>query len=226
MNTQSSALGWFHGRWRKVFERLDKQRIAGSVRLMAKRHPGADTDRLSKLIVRRSARLAAVAGVVSTSPALLPGIGLAISVAGIVPEEIYMMRRKCTMLLQLATLYGRDSSEEERLYEILALIGDSPRAFEALTTAKDDISRMSVRVLASTGRTVTRRANVGAKVVSRGVVRYIPVLGLLAGGGMNYYAFLLLGRRAVRFYRKLQQDGNKLPAAAETPQPKSRKRER
>jgi hypothetical protein len=204
MNDQAHGLGWSYGRWRKIFARLDKDGIILRVWRLAKSHPRDDEKRLARRVVAQAARHSAMVGVASASPALFPGIGTAVSVVGIVPEEIYLVRRKCEMLLQIATIYGFDPREEERLYEIVALAGTPSRAIEALMTAKEDIKRMAARAALTLGRGTGRASLLGLKTVSRRAVRRLPALGFLVGGGINFITVRALGSKALRFYARLQ----------------------
>ena len=99
MDEQDPGIGWFHGRWKKIFARLDKEKIAASVRRLIEKHPDEDERKLVKRVIDRSSRLSGAAGMVGSAPAFLPGPGLAISVLSMVPEEMYLIRRQCTMLL-------------------------------------------------------------------------------------------------------------------------------
>jgi len=214
MSTQNPALGWFHGRWQKAYERIDKDRISRWVATLEQAHPDESREALAMRSMRRAARASAAAGVISSSPALIPFVGFAVSLVGIVPEEIYLIRRKCAMVLEIAAIYGFEPAQQERLYEIIALVENSPRMIQELMTAKEDVGRVAARALAGMSRTASRGAAFGARTASRGVVRKLPAVGLLAGGAINYYAFSVLGKRATRFYgqRREQESSTRLLA--------------
>jgi hypothetical protein len=203
MKDHNPGLGWFYGRWRRIVARLDKEKIVSSVAKLKRNHPGETQEQLARRVARSAASISAVAGIAGASPALIPGVGLAISVVGIVPEEIYLTRRKCSMLLQIATIYGFDPSNPERLYEIIALIENSPRMIQTLMTAKDDVARLMTRAVVGLGRVPARGAVIGTKAASRGAVRFLPAIGLVASGAINYFAIRNLGRRAWAFYARL-----------------------
>jgi len=202
MNEQEPGIGWFHGRWKKVFSRLDKEKIAESVRRLIEKHPGEDEQKLVKRLISRSSRLSGAVGIVGSIPALLPGPGLAISVIGMVPEEMYLIRRKCTMLLQIACIYGFDLEAEERLYEIIALAGGPSKVVEAMMVAKSDVQRVAIRAAANMAHDPWLARVLKRKAVGRGPLRVVPVLGFLMGGGINYYSLRALGRKGAVFYER------------------------
>jgi hypothetical protein len=206
MSEEKPAIGWYYGRLRKTFERMDRAQIAQFVRELKESHPDDSEKKLVRRVIQRSAGLSAAVGVATAGPAFFPGLGTAVSVAAIVPEEIYLVRKKCSMLLQIAAIYGFDPADDERLYEIAALAGSPSRTVEALMTARDDIRRMAARAAASIGEVASRKAAVGTKAASRGFVRRLPMLGFLLGGAINYVALRMLGKKATRFYQRLRKD--------------------
>jgi len=197
---QGQVLDWFHKRWHQIFMRLDKKEIAASVRELAEKHPDDDEVQLARRAVRSSARRSAAVGVMTATPALIPGIGTAVSVIGVVPEEVYLMRKQCEMVLEIAAIYGFDLTEYERLYEIITLVGTPSRSIEALMVAKYDLRRMAAKVAVHLGSKSGRGAILGLKTASRGAVRRLPALGFFAGGAINYYSLNSLGKKAVRYY--------------------------
>lgn len=203
MKTSNPGLGWYHRRWSRAVERIDKGGIVRAVGKLRRDHPGESPASLTGRVVRASARLSAAVGITAASPALLPGMGMAISLVGIVPEEIFLTRRKCAMLLKIAAIYGFDPAAPERLYEIIALVENSPRMVQALMTAKDDIGRLMTRAAVGLARVPSQGVKLGTKVVSRRAIRRLPAIGLVAGGAINYYAFRSLGRRAQGFYERM-----------------------
>lgn len=198
----AQTLGWLFERWRSTLEDIDKERVLRSVRKLEKAHPG-DKEYLVRRVVRRSSRLSAGLGLASAAPALLPGLGTAVSVVAMVPEEIYMIRLKCVMMLRIAAIYGFDPAAAQRVPEILSLAGTSSRTLEALGVAKDDIQRLATRMTAGLARRTGQAGNVGTRTVGRGALRRLPAFGLLAGGAINYWSLQVTGRKAAEFYRQL-----------------------
>ncbi len=207
---QAQVVDWFHRKWHQIFMRLNKKEIAATVRELAEKHPDHSREKLAKGVVRRSARQSAAVGLATATPALIPGIGTAISIVGILPEEYYIMRKQCELVLEIAAIYEFSLDEYERLYEIITLVGSPSRSIEALMVAKYDIRRMAAKVAVHLGSESGRGALLGLKTASRGAIRRLPALGFFAGGAINYYSLNSLGKKAVRFYA-LRKNGKKEP---------------
>lgn len=199
------GLGWSFGRWRTIFERLDKDAIARTAAERQERNPSERKDRLVRQVIHETALQTAEVGVIGALPALFPGIGTAVSLVSVVPEEIYLVRRKCAMILEIACLYGFDPRDNERLYEILAIAGSPGKTVEALMTAKDDLRLMSTRAAAAVAGRMVRKDLMGAKAAGRGIVRRLPALGFLLGGAINYVSLRTVGLRALDFYRRKRE---------------------
>jgi hypothetical protein len=188
---------WLYGQWRKVFEGLNRQKILLSAQRLAEVHPRDDMYRLARRVIRRSARQSAVLGVVAASPSILPGLGTSVSLLAVVPEERALIRKTCIMLLEVAAIYGFDPTDEERLYEIVALAGAPQRALKALVMARGDIRRVAVKVISLLGWRSGRGGVMAGKAVGR-----LPMLGFLLGGAVNFISMKTVGRKALWFYQR------------------------
>jgi hypothetical protein len=182
--------------------RLDKGEIVSRARLLTERHPDASENKLALKTSRAMARRAAAIGVVAASPALIPGIGTAISIIGILPEEIYLMQKQCEMVLQIAALYGFELESDERLFEIITLAANPVKAIDVFMIAKYDLRRMAAKAAVQLGSRSARAGGIGARAAGRGAVRRLPAVGFLAGGVINYFSFASLGKKAASFYEE------------------------
>lgn len=201
------GLGWFMGRWRKTFADIDKEEIRDEVRRLTEKYPKDSNKQLAERAVKKMSKHTGFIGVAAATPALVPGIGTAVSILSVVPEEIYLIRKQCEMTLVIAALFGRDPGDPERLYEIITLAGTPSQRIEALMVAKADLRRVAAKMAVQiSARSVEKKALVGFKAVSRGVLRRLPALGFFAGGLINYLSFKSLGKKAVRFYGKSRED--------------------
>lgn len=206
---QKHGLGWFYGRWERIFNSLDKNDIRQQVTKLIQSHPEESKKKLAIRIIKNEANISAVAGMVSAFPALFPGIGTAVSILAIAPEEIYLIRRQCAMLLQISSLYGFDPADEERLYEIVAMAGSPVRSIDAMMVAKYDLRGMAAKAASHLSIKAGRKAALGAKTASRGILRRLPALGFFVGGAINYQAFRSLGKTGRRFYENLEKKERK-----------------
>jgi hypothetical protein len=204
MEDSQQKLGWFLERWRKALDKIDKDDIHATISKLKKNHPHYEERKLVQLVVRQSSRLAAAVGVTSSGPSLIPGFGTAIAIASMVPEELFLIRQKCKMILKIGAIYGFDPRQEERIYEIINLAGNPSMSFEALKIAKDDLIRLSVRAAATIGSKTERSSGFGLLALGRKTVRRLPLFGLAVGGAINSIAFRSLGRKTSRFYKQLR----------------------
>jgi hypothetical protein len=204
--TRAVGMGWFYGRWKKILSRLDKKAIESSARELEHRHEGVSREALAKKMVSSASRSAAFVGVATATPSLVPVIGTAVSILGVVPEEIYLIHRQCELVLRLAALYHFDLEEEERLYEVIMLAGTPSRSIEAAMTAKSDLRNIAAKASAHLADAARRGTAVGMKTASRGIIRRLPALGFFVGGALNYYSFKTLGKKASTFYKLLDEE--------------------
>ncbi len=193
---------WFHRKWHRVFTQLNKERLSKEVSELKRSFPNDDPAALAKRVILSSARLSGVVGIATAVPALIPGIGTIISIIGILPEEYYLMRKQCEMILKIALVYGYDITKTERIYEILTLIGTPSRGVDALMVAKYDLRRVAAKAVVHLSSQTGTKALVAAKAASRGILRRLPALGFFAGGAINYYSFRSIGKKAAKFYSK------------------------
>lgn len=212
--TKNQGLGWGYGRWRDMFENMDKQRIANRVKWLKANYPDESKTELANRVTQSAARSSAAAGVAMASPALIPILGLPLSILAVVPEELYIIKRNCEMILEIGGIYGFDPMEEERLFEIIAIAGNPSRTVESLIAAKEDIRRIAVRALVSLGNKTSTTVSLGVKAASKGFARHLPLIGLFASGGFNYFAQDRVGRKAALFYQELSKtQGHQLQKA-------------
>lgn len=207
---QQPSPGWFFGRWKKVFEKLDKPALLAEVKKLAEQFPNEDSRKLAQRVIKRSARHTAIIGAATSVPALVPGIGTAISIIGVIPEEIYLVRRQCEMVLKIAALFGFDPADNERLLEIIWLSGHTSLAVEAVNTAKYDIRRMAAKAAVHMSAP-ERGLLIGAKTGGRGILRKLPALGFFAGSAINYWTFSSMGKKAFAFYAKKHKANGEAP---------------
>lgn len=207
--------GWFYGRWRKIYLQMDKEAIARFSRQLAKKHSNENEKQLALRVVRSCAKMSATVGLATASPALLPGIGTAVAIASILPEEAYLMRKQCEMVLKIAAIYDFDLNDSERLYEIIALVGNPANTIDMLMTAKYDLRRIAAKTAAQLSGRFEAKTLLGAKAASRGVVRRLPALGFLVGGAINYYSFSSIGKKALFFYERLKKDSSESSKSGE-----------
>jgi uncharacterized protein (DUF697 family) len=167
----------------KAAKDLDVERLRTEVQAFTLEHPDLTTRQRAESLVGRAARRAAALGAAASLP---PG-WLALATAA--PEFSALLVLQSRLIVSLHVLYGGPMSAEERALEVLA----------GLATGAG----------ISVGRRLTTRAaeeiaaRLLARVMGRELSHVVPVLGAIAGAGLNYAAVRAVGRAALARIERL-----------------------
>jgi hypothetical protein len=162
-------------------------------------------------IIARFSNRSAVAGAIGGAPSLVPGWGLLGAFGTAVVEMTYVMKTEVEMCLALASHHGLDiTRREEREWGFLLA---SVAAHDAVT-GRDllrDLGAMGWEALWKySPREVSKAVAhafgavaiaAAAKSAGRGVLRAIPLVGVVAGASVNKMLTRRVGRRAVAALR-------------------------
>lgn len=191
-------------------------------------------DTLRQLTAQELSRVysnrAAVAGGVTAVPALIPGVGsLAAGVAGTFAELAYLLKTEVELCLSIAHVYEFDIDEpqERQLAFLLAAVSTydaSGRNFFVDVVRAEGVAiwNYGPRVLA---RMLIKAMTVLALTyVWRGLLRMVPVLGIVIGSSMNKVLTQRVGERASRDLRTrrdlVKREAVKAPQAKKPKVPK------
>lgn len=161
----------------KVTEDLDVEKLRAEVQSFSAKHADLTTREKGERLVAVAARRAAALGAVASLP---PGW---LSLATVAPELSALLVLQSRLIVSLHLLYGGPMTPGERALEVLAGLAAG--------------AGMSV------GRRLTTRAaeEIAARLVvrlaGREIAHVVPVLGALAGAGLNYAAVRAVGRAAL-----------------------------
>ena len=161
----------------KATEDLDVEKLRAEVQSFSAKHAGLTTREKGERLVSVAARRAAAIGAAASLP---PGW---LALATVAPELSAVLLLQSRLIVSLHLLYGGPMTPEERALEVLAGLAAG--------------AGMSV------GRRLTTRAaeEVAARLVvrlaGREIAHVVPVLGALAGAGLNYAAVRAVGRAAL-----------------------------
>lgn len=167
----------------KATQDLDVERLRADVHAFAARHPDLTTREKAGRLVATAARRAAALGAAASLP---PGW---LALATVAPELSALLILQSRLIVSLHMLYGGPMSAEERALEVLA--------------------GLAAGAGISVGRRLTTRA--AEEIAARLVVRFagreishvVPVLGAMAGAGLNYAAVRAVGRAALARVERL-----------------------
>ncbi|HVO50423.1 MAG TPA: hypothetical protein VMV60_05485 [Thermoanaerobaculia bacterium] len=162
---------------------LDIDDLRAEVRAFSQKHADLTTREMGERLVAVAARRAAALGAAASLP---PGW---LALATVAPELTAVLVLQSRLIVSLHVLYGGPMTPEERALEVLAGLaaGAGMNVGRRLTTrAAEEVAERLVLRLAG-----------------REVSHVVPVLGALAGAGLNYAAVRAVGRAALRRIEKL-----------------------
>ncbi len=175
--------------------------------------------RIAKAIVRRYARLAALAGGAAALPGIVPGIGTVLAlIGGGAIDAGASLKFQVDMCRCLAECFGHDLTREDadRLSMLLALVGvlegaGEPGALKLGTKAGVAVIR---RTLQGAALQVANRLliAIGIRFSRKTLERAIPLgVGVSLGAGMNYGLTRFVGTRAIAWF-SFERAGSAEPA--------------
>lgn len=153
---------------------LDVQKLRHDVYVFAGRYPELSRDRLAEKLIDRTAAKAAAIGAVASLP---PGIA---AFAAMGPELSALLVLQSRLVVGLHVLYGRDPEPEERALEVLAGLASGA----GMSFGRQFGARAAEEVA----------AKILARYATRSLGRFVPLVGVVTGGLLNYLAVKAVGK--------------------------------
>lgn len=180
-----------------LFRELDQQSIMAEVEALQKKKPKASREDIAKELISRTAKKTAMVG----ATAGIPGGSFGLLAAA--PDIFNLVRSQSRLVLSIAFLYDQKPGLEERFREVLAVLAMSTGA---------SATRQGVRFLISKGLTGKTAEAIMKRVAGRFMARRLPTLaplvGSVAGAGLNYMAVQATGKIAIEYYSsELEEKG-------------------
>lgn len=113
------------------FLRLRKERVRKLVKMMQERHPEETPEGLARRLIASSSTLSFIGGTLTHLPALLPGIGQALTLLGFVGGASALTRMHLYLILEIALVYGKDIDDDARVPEMAAVVAATGAAAAA-----------------------------------------------------------------------------------------------
>ncbi len=182
----------------RFYKTLDKEKILQDIKKLKEVYPEKSPEELSGICINNYAKKDSFWGGVSAMPGCIPGLGTLAQVGSAVADSLALIRSHAILILGIGTLYDFDPRDEERILEILMILSgntDMEKADEAKLRkeiVKGGGTRIIKNLTASMSRCFCRRS----------IFRFLPLAGIVAGAGMNYYATRDMGKKAGEFYRR------------------------
>lgn len=157
----------------------------------------------AKELIKLYSNRAAIAGGATAVPALIPGLGsLAAGVAGTFAELAYLLKAEVELCLAMSHLYGFDIDEpkERQLAFLLASVGTYDAGGKNFFA--DIVKAEGVAIWNYAPRTVGKfvlkaMTALALAYVWRGLVKMVPILGIVIGSGVNKVLTKRVGERVM-----------------------------
>src|SRR5712692_3663192 len=170
--------------FRALFEEIDAGRIRREVDELRASAPDFSPKSHARRLARRTAIRCAAAGAVSG----LPGGLIAIGTLG-----AYLVYQQFRLILGIATIYGHEPSARERFLESLQCLAWA----SGVGVSKQGIATVLESATVEGGMVAEK---IGERAIRERIAKFIPVVGAVSAGVLNYAAVLATSRAAIRYY--------------------------
>jgi hypothetical protein len=169
----------------KVISDVDLEAAAARVETLKNERPGATLEALSRKLIRDKCEQTGKVGAVTSGAALIPGVGTAAALTlGVAADIGATFKLHAELVLELAALYDYPLTEEEKQRIVLLITG--------LSAGTSTLTRKAGQRAA---------AKIAEKYALKSVVKFVPVIGVVASAGTNVLATYLIGQRADAYFR-------------------------
>ena len=179
--------------FRALFEEIDTDKIRREVEELKEKAPDYAAAKHARTLARRTALRCAAAGAVTGLPSGL----LALGTLG--ADLAYLMYQQFRLVLGIAAVYGHEPSGKERFAEALSCLAYS----SGVGIGKQGVATLLESATAEGGVVAEK---IGARVLRERLAKFIPVVGAISGGALNYAAVRAVARSAIRYYESRVDD--------------------
>ena len=179
--------------FRSLFEEIDTDRIRRDVESMRASEPDFDAADHAKTLARRTAIRCAAAGAMTGIPSGL----LAIGTLG--ADLAYLVFQQFRLVVGIATIYGHEPHGRERFAEALSCLAYS----SGVGIGKQGIATMLESAVLEGGIVAEK---IGARFARERLMKFVPIVGAISGGALNYASVHAVARAAIRYYESRVDD--------------------
>lgn len=104
------------------FLSLRKGRIENIVEAINSRFPEETREQRARLLIAAQTPLSFLGGALTELPMLIPGLGQALRLMGLVGGTSVLIRMHLYLILEIALLFGKDINDEARVAEMVAVV--------------------------------------------------------------------------------------------------------
>ena len=173
--------------FRAMFEEIDTDQLRREVDALKTGAPDYEPAEHARTLIRRTAIRCAAAGAVTGLPSGLVAIGT------LGADLAYLIFQQFRLILGVATIYGQEPTHRERFNEALSCL-----AFvSGVGIGKQGIATVLESATIEGGMVAER---IGERFARDRVAKFIPFVGAVSGGALNYFAVRGVGRAAIKYY--------------------------
>ncbi len=104
------------------FLRVRKSEVRRQVQLIQSRYPGESPEQLARRLVSGKTYLSMLGGALLSLPMLMPGIGQALKLLGVVGSTSMLVRMHLHLVLEIALVFGKDIDDQARVRDMAAVV--------------------------------------------------------------------------------------------------------
>lgn len=173
--------------FRSIFEEIDTDKLRKEIDDLRVVAPEYSAVSHARLLTRRTAIRCAAAGAVTGLPLGLAAIGT------LGADLAYLVYQQFRLVLGIATIYGHEPSGRERFTEAVACLAYS----SGVGVGKQGIAAMLGSATIEGGMLAEK---IGARFFRDRLTKFVPLVGVISGGALNYAAVHAVARNAIRYY--------------------------
>lgn len=173
--------------FRSMFEEIDTDKLRREVDELREKSPDFRPDQHARLLARRTAIRCAAAGAITGLPFGFAAIGT------ISADIAYLVYQQFRLIVGIATIYGHEPSARERFGEAISCIAYS----SSIGVGKQSLAAVIGSATIEGGMLAEK---IGARFLRDRLAKFVPVVGVISGGALNYAAVYAVSRSAIRYY--------------------------
>ncbi|MGZ4778039.1 MAG: EcsC family protein [Thermoanaerobaculia bacterium] len=179
--------------FRAMFEEIDMEKIRHDIEEMRSASEDYQPKEHARTLTRRTALRCAAAGAVTGLPSGLFAIGT------MGADLAYLVYQQFRLIVGIAAIYGHQPSGREQFTEALSCLAYS----SGVGLGKQGLATVLESATIEGGIVADR---IGMRFARERLTKFVPFVGAVSGGVLNYAAVRAVGRAAVRFYESRTEE--------------------
>jgi hypothetical protein len=172
---------------RSVFEEVETDSLKAEVDQLRRGSGDFEPIEQARALSRRTALRTAATGALTGLPS-----GLA-AIASLGADLAFLIYQQFRLILGIATIYGYEPTGRERFHEALACVAYG----SGVGIGKRGMAYALEAATAEDGAIAER---LGARVLRERLSRFVPFLGAISGGTVNFLVTRAVGEATIRYY--------------------------